>query len=132
MPQDLTPFTPDCGHTVTPTPGSVGTGKATDPKTGRTMCYPCAEAAEREAIKTADTYTGYITDRDRTAFTTWTGAKLGTVIAYSVGSPRYTPTGGQVRMRSVRVRTPDGTLWYGTSGTDMDVITIRRLKNQKG
>jgi hypothetical protein len=128
---DLKPFTPDCGHTVTPKPGSIGTGKATDPETGRTMCYPCAEDAEREAIKTADVYSGYITDRDPTTFNTWTGAKLGTVVSYGVGSPQFTPTGGRARMRYVRVRTPDNVLWYGSGGADMDAITIRRLKNQE-
>lgn len=30
-------------------------------------------------------------------------------------------------MRHVQVRTPDGEIWRGRSGTAMDVITIRRV-----
>lgn len=127
MTMDLTPFTPDCGHTVTPKPGSVGTGKATDPDTGRTMCYPCAETAEREAIRTADVYSGYITDSRPKEFTTWTGAVLGKVTSCIRGAKQF-GNDGPYRMRSVTVRTPDGAEWYGRGKDDMDAITIRRSK----
>lgn len=123
---DLTPFTPDCGHLVTPTPGSVGTGKATDPTTGRTMCYPCAEASEREKIKTADVFTAYIS-ADGRKLTTWTGGELGTVTSLTRGRKIYTKNGSH-RLRSVTVRTPDGAEWYGRGSDNADIITIRRKK----
>lgn len=125
---DPTPFTPDCGHTVTPVPGSVGTGKATDPATGRTMCYPCAEAAEREAIKTADVYSVYLTSARPNVVTTWTGAVLGTVTSWSRGAKQYSKN-GPYRMQMITVRTPDGAEWYGRGSDDTDVITIRRRKS---
>lgn len=128
MTMDLTPFTPDCGHTVTPKPGSIGTGKATDPKTGRTMCYPCAEAAEREAIKTADRYTAYLSG-DGKHIITWTGATLAVVVSYGISSPRCTPTCGRYRMAYVRAETPDGVQWYVSKSDQMGVVTLRRLKN---
>lgn len=128
MTMDLTPFTPDCGHTVTPKPGSIGTGKVTDPKTGRTMCYPCAEVWEQEKIKTASTYHLYVSP-DGKRLTTWTGAPLAVVTSYGVGSKRFTPTGGHYRLRTVRARTPDGAEWYGSGSNAMDAITIRRLKS---
>lgn len=128
MPLDLTPFTPDCGHTVTPTPLSIGTGKATDPATGRTMCYPCAEAWEQEKIKTATVHTCYVSS-DSKRLTTWTGATLAVITSYGVGSKRYTPSNGTYRMRTLRARTPDGADWYGSGSNAMDAITIRRLKN---
>jgi hypothetical protein len=123
---DLTPFTPDCGHTVTPVPGSVGTGKATDPNTGKTMCYPCAEAAEREAIKTADVYTAYVTN-DGKRLTTWTGAELAKITNLATGSKVHTKNGWYC-MRTVHATTPDGATWYGRGSDDADVITIRRNK----
>lgn len=132
MTMDLSPFTPDCGHTVTPTPGSIGTGKATDQKTGRTMCYPCAEKAEREALKTADTFGGYLTADRPKVITTWTGAALAEVVSYGVGSRRYTPSGGSYRMQYVRAKSPDGALWYGSASDAFEAITFRRLKVAKG
>lgn len=128
---DLKPFTPDCGHTVTPVPGSVGTGEATEPETGRTMCYPCAEAAEQEAIKTAETYSGYLTERHPNVITTWTGGVLAKVTSYGVGSERCTPSGGSYRPLFVRAETPDGTQWYGRGSSSWDVVTLRRLKRQR-
>lgn len=123
---DLTPFTPDCGHLVTPVPGSVGTGKATDPVTGYTRCYSCIEAHERESIKIADVYSAYVSS-DGKRITTWTGATLAVVTSYSSGSKRYS-NDGYYRMRSIRARTPDGAEWYGSGKDDMDAITIHRLK----
>lgn len=128
MTRDLTPFTPDCGHTVTSDPDGISTGRATDPDTGRTMCYPCAEAFEQDKIETADTYTAYVSS-DGKRITTWTGATLAVVTSYGVGSTRFTPSGGSYRMRTLRARTPDGAEWYGSGSDSMDVITIRRLKS---
>lgn len=123
---DLSPLTPDCGHTVTPAPGSVGTGKATDPKTGRTMCYPCSEASEREAIKSADVFTGYIS-ADAKRFTTWTGGELAKITSIVTGGKVQTRD-GWYRMRFLWATTPDGARWYGRGGDDVDVITLRRSK----
>ncbi len=128
MPIDLTPFTPDCGHTVTPKPDSVGTGKATDPETGRTMCYPCAESDEREKIKTADTYTAYVSTDGKT-LTTWTGAELAKITSRTRGARRYGKD-GPYRMCSITATTPDGAPWYGRGKDDRDVITIHRSKNR--
>lgn len=123
---DLKPFTPDCGHLVTPVPGSVGTGRATDPETGLTMCYPCAEDRERAWIAEGKP-TGVYVDEGKRIITTWTGAELGKITSLTRGVKRYTKTGAY-RMRSVTVRTPDGRDWYGRGSDDMDAVTIRRNK----
>lgn len=128
MTMTLKPFTPDCGHKVTPKPGSVGTGKAIDPDTGVTMCYPCAEKWEQERIKAANVYSAYLTDLRPDVITTWTGGVLAKVVSYSKGARQYTPTGGSYRMRYVTARTPDGALWRGQGGDSMDVITLRRVQ----
>lgn len=121
---DPKPFTPDCGHTVTPTPGSIGTGKATDPKTGRTMCYPCAEEREREIIRSGEP-TGVYVNEDKRTVTTWTGAELGKITSLTRGAKRHTKN-GPTQTRSITVRTPDGRNWYGRGSDDMDAVTIRR------
>lgn len=125
----LKPFTPDCGHTVTPTPGSIGTGKATDPETGRTMCYPCAEAWEQDRIKSADVYSAYLTDLRPDVLTTWTGGVLAKVTSHTLGARRFTPSGGSYRMQYVQAVTPDGALWSGSGNANIDAITIRRRKH---
>lgn len=124
---DLKPFTPDCGHTVTPTPNSIGTGKATDPRTGRTMCYPCAEERERGIIRSGEPTGVYVNETEGTV-TTWTGAELGKITSLTRGAKRYTNS-GCYRMRSITVRTPDGRDWYGRGSADMDAVTIRRRKS---
>lgn len=121
----------DCGHAPTPTPGGIGTGRAIDRRTGRTRCYPCAEAHEREMIKTAQAFTGYLTDLRPNVVTTWTGATLAVVTSYSTGARRIAPSGGTFRMQNVRARTPDGTMWHGQGSSDSDAITLRRFKNQR-
>lgn len=121
---DLKPFTPDCGHTVTPTPLSIGTGKATDPVTGRTMCYPCAEEHDRERIRKGETIGVYVKEDERVV-TTWTGAVLGKITSLTRGVKRYGKD-GPYRMRSITVRTPDGRDWYGRGSDSMDAVTIRR------
>lgn len=125
MTMGLTPFTPDCGHTVTPTPLSIGTGRATDPKTGRTMCYPCAEAVERGRIEDG-VPTGVYLSSDEKTVTTWTGAVLGKVTSVKRGAKRFGKDGSW-RMRTVYVTTPDGNKWSGRGSDDMDAVTIRRL-----
>lgn len=115
----------DCGHA--PTPRGIGTGKETDPKTGFTRCYPCAEEHERESIKTADVYSVYLTSDRPNVVTSWTGAVLGTVTSWTRGKKMYAKD-GPYRMQSVSVRTPDGAEWYGRGRSDVDAITIRRSK----
>ncbi|WP_424863042.1 hypothetical protein [Streptomyces sp. MMS24-I29] len=115
----------ECGHP--PVPVEISTGYARDADTGDRRCYPCADAKQRTEMQSPDAWTGYI-GSDRQRFTTWSGGLLGKVTSYTVESrDRYTPSGGQYRMRRVTVRTPDGAIWRGRSSTAMDVITIRRV-----
>jgi hypothetical protein len=122
-------FTPDCGHPVSPAPGDIGTGYATSAKTGKTMCYPCADASEREAIKTADVFVAYVS-ADRKRITTWTGGELAEVTSHVLGKKIRTSE-GWYRVRAVTAVTPDGAEWYGRGSDNADVITIRRKKGSK-
>jgi hypothetical protein len=118
----------DCGHE--PTPDATAPGYAQHPTTGRTSCNSCADAQEREAITTANQYTGYVTGLRPDVFTTYTGAVLGTVTSQRYGKKRYTPTGGRYRIRYVSVRTSDDAQWHGKGSDAHDVITIRRLADR--
>lgn len=115
----------DCGHA--PTPHGVGTGVATAPN-GRTMCYPCADREQREALATIDVFAGYVSG-DVKRVTTWTGGKLADVTKVTTGKRRYTPSGGSYRLRYVWAKSPDGARWYGRGNDDWDVITLRRAKH---
>lgn len=121
-----TPETLSCGHTPTRDKNSIGSGYETV-EDGRKLCYPCADEAQRELIKTADVFVGYIASNNPFIFTTWTGGELGKVVACTVSRRRYTQH-TSYRMRSITVQTPDGALWYGRNSDQHDVITIRRSK----
>ncbi|WP_030570081.1 hypothetical protein [Streptomyces aureocirculatus] len=81
-------------------------------------------------MKSTDVRSGYIgcIGDDRKRFATWTSEALGKVTSYTVEPrDRYTPSGGQYRMRRVLVRTPDGSTWRGRCSIATDAITIRRI-----
>lgn len=126
MTMNLKPFTPDCGHLVTPVPGSIGTGDAIDPKTGRTMCYPCADEQMKERMRNGEP-TGVYVNEDERIVTTWTGATLGKITSLTRGVKRHTRN-GPYRMRMVTVTAFDGSTWYGRGSDDMDAVTLRRSR----
>ncbi len=125
------PNTPlDCGHPPTPqTKGSITTGRATDPDTGKTMCFLCAEEDERQRFATAERYSAYLTKQRPNVITTWTGAVLAKVTSYTLSPKRYTPTGGHYQTEYVRAEAPDGSRWHGQGRADDDLIHLRRSKS---
>ena len=127
-----TPEILECGHPPTPDSG-CGTGYSIEHgvEVDIRRCYECSDEYQREYIKTADVFTGYISATNPNVITTWTGGVLGKVVSYGTGSRQYTPSGGWWVPCTVRVQTPDGTLWWGKGDDEWDVITVRRLKNQK-
>lgn len=81
MPSSATTERPavcDCGHVPAPVPpggGATGYARTHD---GRTLCYPCADAAQRAEIAAAEPgarHGGYLASDGRTV-TTWTGGRL--------------------------------------------------------
>ena len=93
------------------------------------MCYDCANAGERDAIKTGDTYTAYLTldkDRQLPVLTTWPGGRLANVTAIW-----ETSAGGFARHVTImRFRAVDihGAHWYGTSPGVGMYARMRRAK----
>lgn len=116
----------DCGHGPTPD-ASPGTGVCVDGESGRELCYACGDAEERERIKTADAFVGYVNESKR-MITTWPGGELAKITSLSTGRTRYTPSDGRYRMRSVEAVTPDGARWKGQGSDGVDAITMRRIK----
>lgn len=113
-----------CGHLPTDTTGGA-TGYATMAD-GKTLCYPCADTAEREAFATADMFTGYVKE-DTRQFTTWTGGKLAAITSMYYGKTRYTPSGGSYSIRYIQATAPDGSRWSGSGSSGHDVVTLRRV-----
>lgn len=111
----LTPL--DCGHA--PTPPHFGTANTAE---GRTMCYDCANDREREFLKTAQKFLGYLSS-DGSRLTTWPGADLGKVTmgARHPWSDRHTDR------RYISVVDCFGTRWRGTGAPGM-WASLRRCK----
>lgn len=117
----------NCGHTPTrddSAAGRLGTGYART-NDGRTLCYPCADASEREAFAAADTFVAYV-DKDG-HLTTWTGGKLAASMLSAHGVSRSGWHGS--RIHSWRFRAPNGSEWYGRNAGPGYVITVRRAKH---
>lgn len=126
LPSPAVGDTLSCGHVLTP-PASIGTGYART-QDERTLCYPCADTAERADFLNPATsvYPAYV-NSEATQVTTWTGGMLGRITSYGVGTLRTTPTGGRYRTRTLRVTAPDGSAWHASGSDNYDVITLRRL-----
>lgn len=110
----------------------VGTGSATDGRTGRTYCYPCANVAESAAFLASDTYLGYDTPTDpvaggsrRDLITTWTGGELARVTHRWIGRGGFGS-----RMVYLRAIAPDGSRWHGRHSADWsEAVTLHRSKS---
>jgi len=115
----------DCGHA--PTPTGIGTGTAHTPE-GKTMCYACAARAEVAAFAKASVFTGYVSASKPGQFTTWTGEVLAKVTSSHL-SDRWTPTGGQYRMRYITAIAPDGSTWHGRGSDHWELFTLRKASS---
>ncbi len=104
-----------------------GAGYATLPN-GRKICYPCADAIARDEIKPHDKqFYGYVSS-DGKSITTWSGGKLGTVIASRPCKlTRQSFTHSPKSYRSIRMRDESGNDWSGR-GSPGIVIKMRPVK----
>jgi hypothetical protein len=131
-----------CGHTLTQEEAhrhgthSTGvpmfTGYARD-RDDRTMCYPCADIAERAAFlvagMTGEPFTAYVDGAGN--LTTWTGGVLATGIRAARGVSRSGWHGSEVH--SWRFRTGplgESAEWYGRNAGPGMVITVRRARHR--
>jgi hypothetical protein len=108
----------DCGHE--PTPSGIGTGYARMPN-GETLCYDCADNAQREDLKTATRYFAYLSSDDSHVIT-WSGGTLGHV-TYLNRNRRQT----FIRMRDVH-----GRMWAGIGPSESGTyVSLRRIKGDR-
>ncbi len=116
----------DCGHEPTRVEGSAGAGfgRGTD---GKTRCYSCCNAEEREALLTGDRYDAYLSG-DGLTLTTWPGGKLADVTR--LVKARTGGFGWQQHHRYYfRAIDVHGAAWYGsTPGKGM----FARMHRAKG
>jgi hypothetical protein len=107
----------DCGHEAVAE--GIGTGYATMPD-GKRVCYACADASERERMRTADSMFAYVSTDSR-SITTWTGGKLATVTAVW--------TSDRARKTYVQATDVHGTRWYGQGPSETgNYVNLRRAK----
>lgn len=102
-----------CGHDAPPVPETGASGYAIRPD-GAHICYPCADAEQRAALLTANTYMGYLSG-DGSQITTWTGGTLATVTTATerrVGFGAWRKGEGRTYWKAVDVH---GQRWHGTS-----------------
>jgi hypothetical protein len=123
----------DCGHPAAPwySSGGVGlSGVATDTETGATMCYPCAEGVETDAMNRATVYVAYVS-RAGDAFTTWPGVHLASIDRADrnqAGRRAVTPSGYLWTRYTWHATDNDGGRWYGVNSGPGLGIRIRRLR----
>lgn len=132
-----------CGHVPTWDVDGIGTGYATWIATGETLCYPCADARQRQVIAGgAMTFHGYVmgtgiydarlTSEWRTVdgtLSTWTGATLATITHAKRGATRYADR-GPWHLTYIRAVTPDGRTWTGALDLDNgQLVTMRARKS---
>lgn len=113
--------TADCGHAIPH--GGIGTGYARTAD-GRTLCYACADDAQREEMRTAQRFFAYLgtpaNPHSYPPVVTWSGGKLGSV-TYLNRNDRQT---------FVRVRDVHGNMWAGIGPAESGTyVSLRRIKS---
>lgn len=91
---------------------------------GKQICLQCADAREREALKSASVYGAYVSG-DGKSLTTWPGGILASVTRET----RHRGAGFyRSDIWSYRAKAPDGSRWYGRGAGRGMFLTIRRVK----
>ena len=122
------PIMLDCGHLSTPRGCATGYAQTSDE---RRICYSCADASERDALKTAERFTAYLSNgpqgnETHYRLTTWTGGTLALVTSLTRGN--HNIGGFLYRFRAVDVH---GGRWYGTSPGPGMYARMRRAKGNR-
>ncbi|MGW7531760.1 hypothetical protein [Amycolatopsis sp. NPDC054798] len=118
----------NCGHN--PVPDGIGTGFATDPATGATICYACADERQRDALNHATRFAAYVAC-DSATLTTWSGGHLATIDPadrHQAGERATTPTGHRWTRFTWHATDGDGGRWFGVNGGPGLVVFLRRLR----
>lgn len=110
--------------TVKANPGG-GAGYAITPDE-QMICYPCADASERDRLKTAEAFGAYLS-RDGKRVTTWTGGELGQVTRWNYCRLTRRSNWHGTDYRTVRVVDVHGAQWHGR-GSPGIAIKLRRAK----
>lgn len=122
-----TPTICACGHPPTPQgPDSCTTGVAWT-QGNVPLCFDCADLAQREDMKRADAWSGYLASDGQT-ITTWSGGKLA-----SVTMLHKFKLGGACRGTAYTIHAIDtyGGRWHGRSPGPGMYCKLRRLKGAK-
>lgn len=117
-----------CGHSVpAPKAGDCATGYATA-EGGLKICYECANAREREAMKSATRFAAYLHGAEGT-ITDWPGLKLAQLEGHISKRKMYTPSGGSYELWTFHARDLDGGLWACRGRGLGMLVHMRRMKD---
>lgn len=131
----------DCGHLSLPPDPSIGGASGYAVRRDNTrICYACADAEEREALKTADKFFAYLsnepepgtTDRRLSSITTWTGGHLMSIVSIVWRRVGFCDVTGRRPMSAfITARDVHGTVWIGRSPGHGMYARMRRSKRSK-
>lgn len=124
MPTETAPLICDCGHPESPH-SDCTRGYGTDAD-GRTHCYDCCAARDRESLRTSDRFSGYIS-ADGKRLTGWPGFSLGRVESWGTVHP-WTRRSCFGERRYVRIVDCHGNRWHGTAAPGM-YANLRRSRS---
>ena len=110
----------DCAAACIPSGCTTGYARTVD---GRTICYPCADALQREEFAAADSFSAYMDGGGR-CITTWTGGRLATVTERARHRGGF---GGEYW--TFRAVSPDGARWHGRGGGPGMFARLKRSKH---
>jgi hypothetical protein len=122
-------FTAGCGHVVSVLVG-IGTGYARMAD-GSSLCYPCADEHERQAMRDAAATPGaaflaYVSS-DGKSLTTWPGGILANVTGHTVARTGW----NRSQVHRWWAVSPDGAHWYGSNAGEGMCIAVRRIKGTR-
>ncbi len=118
------PIICDCGHPESPH-SECTRGYGTD-SAGRTHCYACCAARDRESLRTDDRFFGYISGDGR-SLSTWPGDVIGRVESWGAVHP-WTRRSCWGERKYVRIVDCHGGRWHGT-GAPGAYANLRRVKS---
>ena len=112
----------DCGHEIVS--NGFSTGYATSRSTGQTLCYPCANEAQRADMISAQSFMAYLSS-DGSTVTSWSGGKLGTVLRETVRKGVGFSPDGRTYLRVIDCR---GKQWHGNGPGRGMYVRLRASK----
>ena len=123
----------DCGHVAPERPETGSTGYGWNADDGKTFCYPCAAARDREAMASGNRWDGYLVGTSPVSgdrgvrVSNWCGS-----LSIRVDSIRRSKSRGfgpwPIVRYDVWFRDHTGAAWWGVNRGDNQIVRCRKVK----